>query len=144
MFRADLLAQNIKNCRMKMGLTQSELAEKLFVSGQTISKWESGQSVPDIDNLCMLSELFSTSVDKLIGNAAGITNGKTFIGIDGDGTNTEFVLFTENGDIIYSEYFKENNLEVKETIVPISARLIANKSSYKFKRARIDRLVQEL
>lgn len=39
---------------------------------------------------------------------------------------------------------KENNLEVKETIVPISARLIANKSSYKFKRARIDRLVQEL
>ena len=39
---------------------------------------------------------------------------------------------------------KENNLEVIETIVPISARLIANKSSYKFKRAQIDRLVQEL
>ena len=39
---------------------------------------------------------------------------------------------------------KENNLEVKETIVPISARLIANKSSYQFKRAEIDRLVQEL
>lgn len=39
---------------------------------------------------------------------------------------------------------KENDLEVKETIVPISARLIANKSSYKFKRALIDRLVQEL
>ena len=39
---------------------------------------------------------------------------------------------------------KENNLEVKDTIVPISARLIANKSSYKFKRGQIDGLVQEL
>ena len=39
---------------------------------------------------------------------------------------------------------KENNLEEKETIVPISARLVANKSSYKFKRAQIDRLVQEI
>ena len=39
---------------------------------------------------------------------------------------------------------KENNLEVKENIVPISARLVANKSSYKFKRERIDRLVWEL
>jgi len=39
---------------------------------------------------------------------------------------------------------KENDLEVKETIVPISARLIANKSGYKFKRSQIDRLVQEL
>ena len=39
---------------------------------------------------------------------------------------------------------KENNLEVKETIVPISARLIANKSSYQFKHGQIDRLVQEL
>ena len=39
---------------------------------------------------------------------------------------------------------KENNLEVVETIVPISARLIANKSSYKFKSAQIERLVQEL
>jgi len=39
---------------------------------------------------------------------------------------------------------KENNLEVKETIFPISARLIANKSSFKFKNAQIEKIVQEL
>ena len=39
---------------------------------------------------------------------------------------------------------KENNLEVRETIVPISARLIANKSSYNFKSDKVDMLVREI
>ncbi len=100
MFRADVLTVNIKKSRINMGYTQSELAEKLFVSSQAISKWESGQNVPDLENLCALAEIFGTSVDKLLGN--DITDGKDkiLIGIDGGATKTEFLLFTESGKVI--------------------------------------------
>ena len=84
-----------------MGLTQNELAEKMFVSGQAISKWESGQNTPDIDNLCVLSNIFSTSIDKLIGNYAQSAEEKVFIGIDGSATKTEFVLCTNKGNILH-------------------------------------------
>ncbi|MBQ4110642.1 MAG: helix-turn-helix domain-containing protein [Clostridia bacterium] len=100
MFRADILAQNIKKCRIKMGLTQNELAEKLFLSGQAISKWESAHSIPDIGNLCAMAEVFSTSVDKLIGNTSSLAE-KILIGIDGGASKTEFVLFTDKGNILH-------------------------------------------
>ena len=44
MFQAEVLSANIKKYRSKLGLTQPELAEKLFVSSQAISKWECGVS----------------------------------------------------------------------------------------------------
>lgn len=100
MFKPEILAKNIKTCRNKLGLTQSELAEKVFVSSQAISKWESGQSVPDLPNLCMLSEIFATSIDKITGNIVKSDENKAFIGIDGGATKTEFVLFTDAGEII--------------------------------------------
>lgn len=100
MFKPDKLAYNIRQSRVKMGLTQLELAEKLFVSSQAISKWESGQSVPDLANLCFLAEIFATSVDKLMGNTLNNSEGKVLIGIDGGATKTEFLLFTESGHII--------------------------------------------
>lgn len=100
MFKAEKLAVNIKKSRVSMGLTQSELAEKLFVSSQAISKWESGQSVPDLDNLCALSKIFTTSVDKLLGNDGNDGEDKVFIGVDGGATKTEFILFTESGKVI--------------------------------------------
>ena len=100
MFKADKLAGNIKKSRISMGLTQLELAEKLFISSQAISKWESGQSIPDLENLCALAEVFATSVDKLIGKDVNIREEKVFIGIDGGATKTEFLLFTESGKVI--------------------------------------------
>lgn len=100
MFNPETLAKNIKLCRKRLGLTQAELAEKLFISSQAISKWESGQSVPDLSNLCVLAELFSTSLDNLTGNNSIATDGKAFIGIDGGATKTEFVLFTDSGNIL--------------------------------------------
>ena len=100
MFNPEILSKNIKICRTKLGLTQTELAERLFVSGQAISKWESGQTLPDLSNLCTLSEIFSTSLDKLTGNIVKSDDGKAFIGIDGGATKTEFVLFSDNGDIL--------------------------------------------
>ncbi len=47
-------------------MSQEELAEKLFISRQAVSKWESGQSVPDIDNIVRLSEIFGVSCDYLL------------------------------------------------------------------------------
>lgn len=100
MFKPETLAKNIKLCRRKLGLTQSELAEKLYISSQAISKWEAGQSVPDLGNLCLLAEIFGTSIDNLTGNNSTATDGKAFIGIDGGATKTEFVLFTDSGNIL--------------------------------------------
>lgn len=100
MFQPEVLAENIKNCRIKMGLKQTDLAEKLFVSSQAISKWESGQNIPDTANLCELADIFSTTVDKLLGHSSYAKTEKTFLGIDGGATKTEFVLFTENGNIL--------------------------------------------
>ena len=52
--------------RKKEGLTQAELAEKLNISRQAISKWEMGSANPDTENLLLLSKIFSVSIDYLI------------------------------------------------------------------------------
>ncbi|MDE6661656.1 MAG: helix-turn-helix domain-containing protein, partial [Anaeroplasmataceae bacterium] len=59
---------NIKRFRLAKGWTQEELAEKLNVTRQTISKWEQGINEPDIDTLKKLSEVFDVSIDELIGD----------------------------------------------------------------------------
>lgn len=52
--------------RKKNGLSQEELAEKIGVSRQAISKWERGESSPDTDNLIALSQLYGVTVDELL------------------------------------------------------------------------------
>ena len=52
--------------RKQKGLSQEELAGRLNVSRQTISKWEVGESAPDMDNLVSISELFGVSLDELV------------------------------------------------------------------------------
>ncbi len=52
--------------RKKAGWSQEELAEKLNVSRQSVSKWESAQSVPDIDKILQLSSLFGVTTDYLL------------------------------------------------------------------------------
>lgn len=61
------LAENLKSFRSRMKLTQEELAEMLCVSPQSVSKWERGDTFPDITLLPALANLFKTSVDALIG-----------------------------------------------------------------------------
>lgn len=56
----------ISSLRKKAGLSQAELAEKLNVSPQAVSKWESGKNLPDIDTFCELSFLFNTSIDTIV------------------------------------------------------------------------------
>ena len=62
-----MLGENIKTIRKSKGLSQQELAVKLDVVRQTISKWEQGLSVPDSDMLISLSEVLETPVSTLLG-----------------------------------------------------------------------------
>ena len=54
------------NLRKQKGLSQEELANRLNVSRQTISKWEVGDSTPDMENLIAISSLFEISLDELV------------------------------------------------------------------------------
>ena len=58
--------EKLQELRKGKGLTQEELAEKLFVSRTAISKWESGRGYPSIDSLKELSRFFSVTIDELI------------------------------------------------------------------------------
>lgn len=60
------LHAQIKKYRTNMKLSQEELAEKVYVTRQTISNWETGKSYPDIHSLLLLSNLFGISLDQLI------------------------------------------------------------------------------
>ena len=62
-----MLKENIKSLRKSTGLSQEELAIKLNVVRQTISKWEQGLSVPDAEMLIKISEVFETPVSTLLG-----------------------------------------------------------------------------
>ena len=60
------IGKQIQSHRQQLKLTQDELAERLYVSRQTISNWENGRNYPDIENLLLLSKLFDTSLDELV------------------------------------------------------------------------------
>ena len=62
-----MLNENIKTIRKSKGLSQQELAVKLNIVRQTVSKWEQGLSVPDSDMLISLSEVLETPVSTLLG-----------------------------------------------------------------------------
>lgn len=59
---------NLVNLRKKKGWSQEELADKLDMSRQAVSKWEVGTSKPDIDNAIKISKLFGVSIDELVNN----------------------------------------------------------------------------
>ena len=62
-----MLNENIKALRKNKGFTQDELASRLNVVRQTVSKWEKGYSVPDAEMLQKMAEIFETDVSKLLG-----------------------------------------------------------------------------
>ena len=62
-----MLSETIYRLRRKQGLSQEQLGEKIGVSRQAISKWEGGQSTPELDKLEALSECFQISLDELTG-----------------------------------------------------------------------------
>lgn len=67
------LGENIVRLRTEQGLSQESLAEKLGVSRQSVSKWETDGSIPDLDKLIKLSEVFGISLDELV-KGEGLTD----------------------------------------------------------------------
>lgn len=61
-----ILADKIIDLRKKQGLSQEELAQKIGVSRQSVSKWEGAQSTPDMNKIPALSEVFGVSTDYLL------------------------------------------------------------------------------
>lgn len=61
------IGTNIRELRNAMGMTQEELADKMGVSVQTVSRWENGVNCPDITMLPMLADYFHTTIDHLLG-----------------------------------------------------------------------------
>ncbi|MFC6334514.1 helix-turn-helix transcriptional regulator [Paenibacillus septentrionalis] len=60
-----LVGQKLKEQRLKQNETQESVANKLGVSRQTISNWENGKTLPDIDSLIKLSQIYQLSIDEL-------------------------------------------------------------------------------
>lgn len=81
-----MIGKNIASLRRLHHLTQEELAEKAGVSRQTVAKWESGESTPDLASCCTLAKLFDVTLDNLVlydGQGTGLPvppRGKHFFG----------------------------------------------------------------
>ena len=63
------LGSQIKRHRTERGLSQDDLAAKIYVSRQTVSSWENDKTYPDVESLLLLSVLFDVTVDELIKGA---------------------------------------------------------------------------
>ncbi len=65
-----MISENLKQLREKAGMTQKNLADKLFVSPQAVSRWESGDTEPSATTLNQLANIFGVSIDELFGHPA--------------------------------------------------------------------------
>lgn len=100
----------IKDNRIKNNLTQAELADKLGVTYQAVSKWENGKNIPDISLLKEISKLFNIDINDLIeGNSKPKKNKKLFIII-----GILVVLLIASITIIILNKKKDNNFSMKE------------------------------
>lgn len=81
-----MISTNLMHLRKLYQYTQEDVAQKVGVSRQSVAKWESGESLPDLDSIVALSKLYNVTVDNLINydeDDAGITippKGKHFFG----------------------------------------------------------------
>ena len=67
--------EKLYTLRKGMNMTQSDLAEKLHVSRQAVSRWEMGSAMPDVDNLIAMSDLFGVTLDDLLKNREEVPEG---------------------------------------------------------------------
>jgi len=72
-------AEKLKILRKQKGISQEQLAEKIHVSRQAITKWESGNGIPDIENLIAISALFNESLDSLLSEEKSLISKHEFL-----------------------------------------------------------------
>ncbi|MBR5015014.1 MAG: helix-turn-helix transcriptional regulator, partial [Bacteroidales bacterium] len=91
-----ILADKIIRLRKKLGWSQEELAEKMNVSRQAVSKWEGAQTVPDLGKVLQLSQLFGVTTDYLLKDEIEI---EEFTGDDGE-VSVKRVSLQEAGEFM--------------------------------------------
>ena len=62
------IGEKIKHIRKQLGFSQAQFAQQIHVSRSAIAKWENNNGLPDIDNIKMIAQTFSISLDSLIGD----------------------------------------------------------------------------
>lgn len=101
----------ILELRTKNGLSQEELAEKIYVTRQAVSRWENGETVPNTETLKLLSKLFDVSINTLLGSprklicqCCGMPLDDSSISKEPDGTfNEEYCKWCYNdGKFVYT------------------------------------------
>ena len=83
-------SENLKRLRKEAGLSRHTLSEMICYSEKSVEKWESAHATPPLSVICRLSEIFAVSLDSLI--YADETDIEYYLGVDGGGTKTQFVL----------------------------------------------------
>lgn len=100
-----MISKNLKRLRKIHQYTQEEIAEKVNVSRQSIAKWESGESSPDIESLIKFSNIYSVTIDDLVNHSEedyGIVippKGKYFFGSVTVGERGQIVIPKEARDV---------------------------------------------
>lgn len=79
----------IKSLRIKRGMTQDEFAETLFVTRQAVSRWETGETVPNTDTLRLISSLFDVSINTLLASPRKLVCQCCGAPLDDDSTSRE-------------------------------------------------------
>ena len=87
-----MLSDNIKNLRKNKGFTQEELANKLNVVRQTVSKWEKGYSVPDAEMLKKIAEILETDVSQFLGSSIEETSNTDLVAEQLSRINEQLVI----------------------------------------------------
>ncbi|MDE5804105.1 MAG: helix-turn-helix domain-containing protein [Lachnospiraceae bacterium] len=72
-------SEKLKEIRKKEGISQEQLAEKIGVSRQAITKWETGKGLPDVENMVIIAEIFKTTIDELLMNSITKETPETFV-----------------------------------------------------------------
>jgi len=127
-----ILSEKIVMLRKKFGWSQEELAEQLGVSRQSVSKWELGTAIPDLDKIVRLSQLFGVSTDFLLKDDAPVEN--SFDNSHADEPGTHYVSVEEANtymDLIKSISGKLANAISTLILSPVILILLLAFSEYK-------------
>lgn len=114
------IAEKIKELRKDISMTQEDLAEKLNVSRQTISKWETSVTIPDADNIVAISKLFNITTDELLDyRVETVQKKKQFI------MDMAVLLFGIIGFIVFAILLMTNQIDETSSVITINGYGIA-------------------
>lgn len=110
------IAEKIKKLRKDNNMTQEDLAEKLHVSRQTISKWETNVVIPDADNIVSICKLFNITTDELLDYKVETVQKKRQFIID-----MGVLLFGIVGFIVFAILLVTNQIDGISSVITINA-----------------------